>query len=133
MDLTTMWKIGTSLQILMASGSLLASLGLAIMIVRTKRMARDNKTREKNGVNLGDENQPAGNFLEEGEEGEEGDDQGRSSSSSVLPWKRHRKHSRSAEKEGNPLIRIMFCIAVSDVLQSLGVLLGKYKYNQRNF
>ena len=130
MDLTTMWKIGTSLQILMASGSLLGSLGLAIMIVlRTKRRVRSNKTRaaeeQENGVILDDENQPDGNFQDEREEGDDQQRHSSSTTSSVLPWKRVRKHRRSAEKEGNPLSRIMFCIAVSDVLQSLGILLGK--------
>ncbi|GFH61562.1 predicted protein [Chaetoceros tenuissimus] len=105
MDLTTMWKIGTSLQILMASGSFVASLGLAIMIVRTNGTRKKNKTRE--------ENQPD-------------DQQGQSSSSSVLPWKIVRKHRRPEEKEGNLLSRIMFCIAISDVLQSLGILLGPF-------
>lgn len=131
MDLTTMWKIGTSLQIFMASGSLVASLGLAIMIVRkTRSRALDNKPRaEEIAVSKLTENQSAGNF-QDARVREEGGDQGLSNSSE-LPWKRVKeaRRSRSKDKEGNPLIRIMFCIAVSDVLQSLGILLGMCEFS----
>lgn len=120
MELITMWKIGTSLQILMASGSFVASLGLAIMIIRKMRT-----TTKKNKTAQEEHNQRAGNS--EGNE-REGNDQ---EQSSELPWKRQRKATQQKEKEGHPLVRIIFCIAVSDVLQSLGVLGGKWTIKKK--